>query len=130
MSRRPQSNGSAGEYAASLWFKRHGWVMFRTQPATRVVWKGKVPVVINVGTGGIADYTGYYGVWPYPYRACEGKEAHGDSMPASTLDVKQRAWMDALPAGCAWVCVLWDTGVCEGYEYVRTGSYKRGAGVV
>ncbi len=131
-----QSNGTLGEQLAELWFRQHGWVMFRTQPPTKVVYvKGK-PTVINCDNGGIADYTGYvvHTRWtnivaPY-YIAVEVKEAHGKSMPASRLNRKQRDWMTALPEGCAYVAVVWVDGNpwCEVFPFVARGPYRQGGG--
>lgn len=103
--------------------------MFRTQPATRVVYAGGKPTIINCGTGGIADYTGYYNddSWAL-FVACEVKEASGPTMPASRLSKAQRDWMDALPAQCAKVCVVWPHDV-EVFAYTRRGSYKAGCGL-
>ena len=104
--------------------------MFRTQPEVRYLPRGKV---VTVGTGGIADYTGYSPEeWGRPldvpvYTACEVKEARGDSMPCSRLSRKQRAWMSSLPPGCAYVAILWvDYGTMDVLEYKPSGSYKRG----
>jgi len=123
--RRKQSNGQAGEQAFEAWARVHGWVMYRTQPAVRYLPGGKV---VTVGTGGIADYTGYVDIRRAPiYRACEVKECKGSRMPASRLSVKQRAWLDSLPPGCAYVAIMWtDYGTMDVLEYKPSGSYVRG----
>lgn len=131
-----QSDGSTGEQAAVLWFKRNGWVMERHQPPTRVIWKDKKPIVIQCKSQGVADYTGYglfaindFGTVAI-YRACEVKESHGGTMPCSTLDKDQRDWMDQRPFGTAFVGIMWMDGKCffETFNYQRTGSYKKGSG--
>jgi len=131
-----QSNGTLGEQLAELWFYRHKWIMFRTQPPTKVVTiKGK-PTIINCDNGGIADYTGYKMVTfgflrerPH-YAAVEVKEAHGKSMPASRLNRQQRNWLAALPVGCASVAIIWVDGNpwCEMHLFVERGSYQQGEG--
>lgn len=102
-------------------------------------------VIARLHRGGVPDFTGYEDVFlkrwddtlrqwvkdnrgqSIPvYRACEVKEAIGDTMPASRLDKKQRAFMSSLPAGCAWVGVFWmDTQKFSVYPFVSKGSYKR-----
>lgn len=117
--------GSAGERAAEYLFKKYNWAMFRTQPATRVIGRGQI---INTGTGGIADYTGY-DTATAQYRAAEVKEHSGHAMPCSRLTKKQRAWMADLPQKCAYVVILWtNASLCEMHPYKNSGSYRRGAG--
>ena len=121
--------GNAAEQAAELWFKTRGWRMFRTQPATRVVTINGKPSVIQCGTGGIADYTGYAaGGSPVPvYIACEVKAATGNRMPASRLSKEQRAWMESIPQQCRFVLIFWeDIRQCEFFQYISNGSYRRG----
>ena len=98
-------------------------------------------VIARLGKGGVPDYTGYF----YPayfddrskswvhydkiapiYRACEVKEAAGDTMPASRLDKDQRDYMRKLPKGCAWTGIFWtDTGQLTMHEFIEKGAYKR-----
>jgi hypothetical protein len=124
-----KSTGTTGEKLAELWFQAHGWRMFRTQPATRVIWQKGKPIIINCGKGGIADYTGYCIGYSGAtlYRACEVKEAEGESMPASRLSKDQRAWMESLPPACAYVIVVWMDGniKAECFPFVSKGSYHR-----
>lgn len=102
-------------------------------------------VIARLGKGGVPDYTGYEDVFlkrwddtlrqwvkensgaPISvYRACEVKEASGDSMPASRLDKPQRDFMARLPEGSAWVGVFWqETQKFSMYPFVERGSYKR-----
>lgn len=100
-------------------------------------------VIARLGRGGAADYTGYKDVgimrndghgneWKDTentiplYRACEVKEAAGDSMPASRLDKAQRAFLAALPAGCAHVGIFWkETGKFTMHLFIPKGAYKR-----
>jgi hypothetical protein len=132
-----KSNGTFGEQRAEWWFSANDWTMFRTQPATRVVFVNSKPTTINYGTGGIADYTGYVRVtrkfagltedkycYDYRYVAVEVKEFSGDSMPASRLDKRQRDWMAKLPGGCAWVMGVRPDGKCFVWEFKSRGSYK------
>lgn len=106
-------------------------------------------VIARMGKGGVPDYTGFEDVFlkrwddtlrqwvkdnsgaSIPvYRACEVKEASGDSMPASRLDKEQRDFMAALPAGSAWVGVFFnDTQKFEMFPFIEKGSYKRGMGI-
>ena len=130
------SNGTAGETAAQYWFTVHGWRMHRHQPATKVIGRGAGKRIINCDTGGIADYTGHEAIELHDgrtlplFRACEVKEAKGDRMPCSRLGRKQRAYMDSLPNGCAWVGVLWvDHSTFEMFHYQQTGSYTKGDGM-
>ena len=130
------SQGIAGETAAQYWFKRNAWYMNRHQPPTKVIGRGTSKRVIYSDTGGIADYTGHEYIELHDgralplFRACEVKEARGDRMPCSRLGRKQRAYMDSLPNGCAWVGVLWtDTGTFEMYHYQQTGAYVKGEGI-
>lgn len=143
--------GEIGERQAEQWFLNNGWHMTRTQPPVTIlgivtpsmiaVIKRFIPrlaafgymVIARMGKGGVADYTGYeveeqsqtYGPQPV-YRACEVKEASGNSMPCSRLDKAQREFMDLLPEGCAWVGVFWaDTGKFTMHPYQSKGSYKR-----
>lgn len=153
MTSRRLQNGQAGERAAEMWFANNGWRMVRTQPpmmilgmitpSLMVVLRRFIPrlayfghmVIARMGKGGVPDYTGYE--WrkvggqdvlddSAEYRAVEVKEAQGDSMPASRLDKAQREFMAALPAGCAYVGILWmDTGKFTMHEFKEKGSYKR-----
>ena len=134
MTMRKHSDGTTGEALAMYWFQCHGWKMFRTQPATRVVYVKGRPIIINCGKGGIADFTGYYmdGVAAH-YRACEVKEVHdGHTMPASRLSKDQRAWMAALPRGTAYVCCVWMqcNPEAEVFPFVGKGTYTRGTGLI
>ena len=123
------SDGSLGERLAEYKFKEFGWVMFRHQPATRVTKRG----IINIGNGGVSDYTGFYhkacgcGDDCAAYISCEVKESCGVSMPASRLSTKQRAFMASLPPSCAWVCVVWTdrNPTAEIFPFKENGSYKR-----
>lgn len=132
--------GEAGEYAATIWFRQHGWDMVRTQPPITIlgmltpvmvgVLKRFIPrlasfghmVIARMEAGGIADFTGRLGT---EYRACEVKEASGKSMPASRLAPEQRAFLATLPTGCAWVGVLWSDGKFQVFPFIEKGSYKR-----
>jgi hypothetical protein len=79
-----------------------------------------------IGRGGVPDFTGFHLIRMTPlYRACEVKEAHGDTMPASRLDKAQREFMAALPVECAWVGILWDDGQFSMHPFIEKGSYKR-----
>lgn len=135
-------SGEVGERAAEQWFLNHGWHMVRTQPAIQILGVapgrrfGTVFTVRMVGRGGVPDYTGYvvsptvgiYVVTAPIYRACEIKEASGDTMPCSRLDKEQRDFMDGLPAGCAWVGILWtETGKFSMHAYKSKGSYQKPA---
>jgi hypothetical protein len=96
-------------------------------------------VVARLEKGGQPDYTGYCVVirradpandnmdsWDGSYRACEVKECAGDSMPASRLDKEQRAFMIALPKGCAWTGIFWiDTQKFTMHEFLDKGAYRR-----
>src|SRR5512139_2417461 len=133
-------SGEIGERQAEQWFLNNGWNMVRTQPAMQILdaAPGKRYGIIftcrMVGRGGVPDYTGYEYVQAVPglqtmegegalYRAVEVKEASGDTMPCSRLDKAQRAFMAALPAGCAWVGIYWtDTAKFTMHEYKRKGS--------
>jgi hypothetical protein len=137
--------GQVGEMAAQYWFKKHDWKMIRTQPATTIIgilqphmvvmlsrfiprlsYFGHM-VIARMGKGGAPDFTGYCGQ-SMKYKACEVKEVTGDTMPASRLDKAQRAFMDQLPEGSAFVGVLWRTGLFEVFPYKSKGSYKHGEG--
>jgi hypothetical protein len=130
-----KSNGEVGEAAAEQWFKINDWKMFRTQPATKVVYVNKKPTVINCGKGGITDFTGYRYRYDSPYSscpfyiACEAKEATGDTMPCSRLK-DQKDFMDKLPQMSRFVFVFWiNYGYGEIFFYkTGRGSYKRGGG--
>lgn len=152
MSIRLQS-GKMGELAAERFFSNHRWHMTRTQPPVTIlgivtpamvaVIKRFIPrlaafghmVIARMGKGGVADYTGYainkhyadVGDHIIPvYVACEVKEAHGDSMPASRLDKDQRDFLAGLPAGSAWVGIFWtDCQKFSMHEFVEKGSYQR-----
>lgn len=133
--------GGHGEMAAEIWFRKNKWNMVRTQPPVTILGMVKpnmvmalkrfIPrlaafghmVIARLGKGGVPDYTGCYLAF---YRACEVKEAKGDTMPASRLDKAQRDFMSALPVGCSWVGILWDDGTFEMFPYVSQGSYKKG----
>jgi hypothetical protein len=127
------SKGTAGEARAEWWFQAHGWKMFRQQPATKVAYvKGK-PMIINCGKGGIADFTGYRmsGIGQPIYTAVEVKEAApgASTLPQSRLSPDQRAWLDALPSGSAFVGVLWSNGNFEVFHFDPAArSYKKGEG--
>ena len=129
MSKRKSSDGTAGETAALYHFRLINWTMIRSQPEARIIkalGKGKYIVVFK--NGGIADYIGYndYG----QYRACEVKEATGNSMPASRLDINQRFWMAAQRKGSAFVGIYWtDAGEFELFRFKEKGSYKKGKGL-
>ena len=143
MNRRLKQPGQAGELAAQQWFLNNGWTMFRTQPAVEIlgVAKGRrfgnIFTVRMVGRGGIPDFIGYSDALLVTisgnsapecmmrFRACEVKEASGSSMPCSRLDKEQRAFMDKLPEGCAWVGVLWvDHGKFTMHPYKKSGKYE------
>jgi hypothetical protein len=134
--KKPQSNGTTGEQMAKLWFKSNGWTMFRHQPPTKTIHsKGKV-FVVQCKSDGVADYTGYLFINMINgslacYRACEVKEAKGNSMPASRLSIEQRDWMNALPKYCAFVGVCWmdNPMTFEIFNFVYSGGYKKGSGV-
>jgi|GEM_PF-4319163 len=127
--------GQFGEKIAEEWFKRNGWKMFRTQPAIRIlgVRQGKrygtLFLCRMVGRGGIPDFLGYrlsdLGIPEFV--AVEVKEASvgADSMPCSRLDREQRAFMEALPSGSAFVGILWGDGTFQIKNYRRQGSYKK-----
>ena len=133
--KKKQSNGTAGEQAAELWFKVNGWHMTRTQPATKVVYVGGKPTIINCGRGGVADFTGYrlktVGIFDVPvFTACEVKEAKNDTLPCSRISKIQHAYLSNLPKGYAYIFVLWvNYGYGEMFQYKNgRGSYKRDEG--
>lgn len=134
--------GDLGEEAAKVWFRTHGWSMERTQPEAviqgrltwaaictlkqiplfRKLWNAKNLYVVALKKGGVSDFTGHKDGL---YRAVEVKEATGDTCPCSRLDSEQRRFMDALPAGCAYVYVFWmDRRKGQMFEYKPKGSYK------
>jgi hypothetical protein len=116
-----KSNGTFGEQRAEWYFASVGWKMFRTQPPTRRVWKGKLTIV-NEKTGhGIADYTGYD--IERKYIACEVKEFDGFSIPCSRLDKNQRSWMSRIPTGSAYVLGVDPWGRCYVWDFKQKGSY-------
>lgn len=140
-----RSQGVAGEIAAQVWFRRHGWIMFRSQPEAQVLavltpetlrslrpffrrlagWGHLVLARLN--RGGIADFTGC--TKQGEYRACEVKEACGPSMPASRLRVQQRDWFRQIPPNSRYVGILWtDRGVFEVFPFCERGSYRAGEG--
>lgn len=131
-----KSSGKTGERIAEIWFREHGWKMFRHQPETKTVYlKGKGLTTIQCRSDGVADYTGYEiikflnSVLPM-YRACEVKEAFGDTMPCSRLGKAQRDWMAAIDFRSAFVGVLWmDVMVFEIFRFHPKGSYQRGQGL-
>lgn len=133
--RPPQSTGEAAELAAEFWFQTHGWTMHRTQPATRRVWLGGKPVIVPDGkkSVGIFDFTGFCPITVslaglsyafHEFRAVEVKEAAGGSMVASRLSRDQRAWGAGLPAGTAFVLILWtDRRLLTLHPFKPKGSY-------
>lgn len=132
--KRKQSSGEAGERAAELWFRVNGWHMTRTQPETRTVWAKGRPVVVNCGSGGVADYTGYR-LRPIDkapiYAACEVKEASADTMPCSRLTKEQRDWMESIPDMCRFVGILWPDGTFSVLPYkAGRGAYVKPSAVV
>ncbi len=151
---RPLQSGQVGEVMAEQWFANHGWRMVRTQPPVTIlgiitpaivaVLRRFIPrlvafghmVIARMGKGGVADYSGFVKhtvcanlAEPYEialYRACEVKEAAGDSMEASRLDKDQRAFMAGLPAGCAFVGIFWkDVQKFSMHPFIERGSYRR-----
>ena len=81
----------------------------------------------------MADYVGFERsdrtVWQPQFRACEVKEASGNSMPHSRLSDEQRTYMENLPAGCGFVGILWPDNF-EIFPYTSgRGSYNRGEGL-
>lgn len=151
MRNRRLQSGQIGERMAEAWFLNNGWHMTRSQPAIQILGSkpgkrfGRIFTVRMIGRGGVPDYTGFvddyptrwndetkewevlHNEFPMPlYRACEVKEAVGDSMPCSRLDKEQRDFLAALPKGCAWTGVFWvDTQKFEMYPFVKKGSYKK-----
>ena len=133
-----RSNGKAGEEAAEYWFARHGWHMTKCEPAVKNLGPvfGKPGQFRAVYTdSGTPDYIGHYryvhidGDIFYRVVYCEVKEAHGKTWPASKLTPEQRAFMAGLPAGTAFVFLLWnDGGTGEMYPFIASGSYKCGQG--
>ena len=143
--------GEVGERMAEQWFLNHGWRMVRTQPAATIlaivsplmtIMLGKfIPrlanyghmVIARMGRGGVADYTGYWHIWSGPlteYRACEVKEASGETMPASRLDKPQRVFLKSLPDKCAYVGIFWtDIQKFKIYPFIDSGSYKSKEGL-
>jgi hypothetical protein len=140
-------SGTTGEKYAELLFRSMGWVMERHQPATRVIpIKGK-PVAIPCKSTGVPDYTGYElcQVHEYQlplYRACEVKEAYGDTLPCSRLGesappldarkgASQNWWFSQIDQQCAFVCVVWMSGELDAelFKWKPSGSYKRGEGL-
>lgn len=135
--------GDMGEEAAKVWFRHHGWDMVRTQPEIAILGRitpqsvgalrkfkglhrltcyGHMVVARILGRSGIPDFIGHK---DGHYRAVEVKEATGDTCPCSRLDKEQRRFMDALPAGCAFVFVfLTDRRKGQMFEYKPKGSYK------
>jgi hypothetical protein len=95
-------------------------------------------VIARLGKGGAPDYTGYQYFSKHhfsmvapewrpasEYRACEVKEASGNSMPASRLDVSQRAFLSALPVGCAFVGIFWlDHSKFTVHKFIEKGAYR------
>jgi penicillin-binding protein-related factor A (putative recombinase) len=132
-----KSTGKTGERIAEMWFKSNGWKMFRHQPETKTVYlKGRGLTTIQCRSDGVSDYTGYEnvqlfnGIFPI-YRACEVKEAHGNSMPCSRLKEEQRDWLNAIDQRSAFVGVVWMEDVTfELFRFKYTGSYKRGEGLL
>lgn len=137
-------SGKLGETAAAIFFRIHGWTMFRTQPETTIIktlspnilknlartWPsffGRIAfwgylVLARMRRGGIADFTGYDKDGKYV--ACEVKEAQGDSMPCSRLEKDQKKWLWALPGGSAWVGIYWlSHGRFTLHEFKLKGSY-------
>ena len=127
MANHSAKTGEIGETMFEYFAKEHGLHLFRTQPATRVISQRGKPVIINCGTGGIADYTGYHlnGAGQALYCAVEVKTRSGDTMRASALSKDQRDWKRALPKGCAYTYVWW-LDHCKGqlYAFKEKGSYK------
>lgn len=150
-------SGEAAEQSAEYWFARSGWKMFRTQPPVRIlaylgatsplgrallnVARRYLPSLAIYGqmvlgrleAGGIADYTGFIQVGdasPAHYRACEIKEWNKSGpMKASILSPEQRAWLGALPYGCAWVGILWPDGRLRLHPFKNEGSYQKEHGI-
>ncbi len=119
------SNGRAGEQAALYAFQRRGWQMQKMEPPVRIRGRTGQPGEFKAifVSNGQPDYVGYdKGGY---FIACEVKEAHGDSMPASRLSKAQRETMANYPGGCAFVGILWDTGF-EIFPFIEKGSYKKG----
>ncbi len=126
--------GNIGERAAEAFFLRAGWCMFRTQPATKVVMINRMPRIINCGSGGISDYTGYHvsGMFQF-YTACEVKTAPVDAitLPYSKVRDEQHDFLDKIFH--AYVGIYWQ-GKCEFEIFqlalsARKGSYKYGMGI-
>jgi len=120
-----RSSGTAGEEAAAYWFARHGWRMWKVPPDIRVCGQTGRPGVFLAAfkPGGMPDFLGCnrYG----DFMAVEVKECRQNSMPASRLSQKQRAFLSSLREGQAHVGVLWRDGKFEVFQFVNQGSYKK-----
>lgn len=129
------STGKTGEKLAELSYRQLGWTMQRHQPETKVIWFKGNPKTIQCRSDGVSDYTGYEEVQifndKFPiYRACEVKEASGDSMPCSRLDKAQRKWLANIDQRSSFVGVAWMENMAfELFRFKPNGSYKKGEGV-
>lgn len=131
------SDGKIGESLAEYYFRSIGWKLFRHQPRTVIARKGGRPFTIQCRSDGVPDFTGYEMVQVGPqllpiYRACEVKEAHGSSMPASRVRPDQRRWLRDCNPVSAFVMVVWMDGrqpTPELFRPIEKGSYKRGEGL-
>jgi hypothetical protein len=132
-----RSNGKTGETMAEYFFKKIGWKMFRHQPRTVIARSNGKPFTIQCRSDGVADFTGFenimIGQQMIPiYRACEIKEAHGDTMPASRVRKEQRDWLIMTPFMCAYIAICWLDGQpkIELFRPIEKGSYKKGEGLI
>lgn len=130
------TSGKTGETIAEYYFKQIGWKMFRHQPRTVIATKKGKTFMLSCRSDGVPDFTGYeikeIGAESVAfYHACEVKEAHGDTMPASRVRPEQRQWLSQIPAMSAFIAVVWLDGqpVVELFKPIEKGSYKRGEGV-
>jgi hypothetical protein len=130
------SSGKTGEAMAEYFFKEIGWKMFRHQPRTVIASRGGKGFTIQCRSDGVPDLTGYeekiIGSQSIAlYRACEVKEAHGDTMPASRVRDDQRRWLSAIPFMSAFIAIAWMDGQprIELFRPIEKGSYKRGQGL-
>ena len=139
-------SGTTGELIAEHYFQSIGWVMTRTQPETRTIYKHGKPFIIQLPSTGVPDYTGYEvailsGSEVPVYRACEVKESVENKMPCSRLGsnrpptrgkgASQNWWFSQHDKRVAFVCIVWMSGIIstEIFKWKPTGSYKRGEGV-
>jgi len=128
-SRYSVGKGAVSESVAEMFFRAIGWRMFRTQPPTKYISGKNRPQLIQLPSDGIADYTGY-DESTLRYVACEVKQGgNGTCAAASKLRREQRAWMLGIAPECRYVCIVWGGAYPEIFEFISSGSYRRGEGL-